>query len=121
MLFRADRIALSHGPKENFTRPAVDPLFVSAAETFASRVVGVLLTGGGSDGVKGLIHIKAHKGFSIVQDPAEAQDPSMPLLGLQDYHIDVIAPLSALPSLLEKLASGETAEVLAHATPSFPA
>lgn len=108
MLFYADRIALSHGPKEHFTRPAVDPLFLSAADTFANRVVGVLLTGGGVDGVKGLLYIKARQGFSIVQDPAEASSPSMPLHGLRNDHVDVVAPLAALPSLLESLASGDS-------------
>jgi two-component system chemotaxis response regulator CheB len=78
MLFHHNVIELSHGPKEHFTRPAIDPLFVSAALSFRMRVVGLLLTGGGADGVRGLVSVKKHRGLSVVQDPGEATNPSMP-------------------------------------------
>src|SRR5262249_27438159 len=62
-------VRLNRGPKEHRTRPAIDPLFRSAAEAYGERVVGVLLSGFGDDGVPGLIEIKKAGGLSIVQDP----------------------------------------------------
>ena len=106
MLFHRDVIELSHGPKEHFTRPAIDPLFVSAALSFRSRVAGFLLTGGGTDGVRGLISIKAHDGFSVIQDPKEAHNPSMPAHALRDDHVDMTVRLREIPCLLRALAMG---------------
>src|ERR1700736_482016 len=66
-------IRLDQGPKENHTRPAADPLFRSAASIYGSRVTGIILTGGGSDGTKGLIAIEQAGGLAIVQDPDDAR------------------------------------------------
>ncbi len=71
-------IWLSRGPKVHFTRPAADPLFDSAAQAYGDKVVGVVLSGGHSDGADGLQRIKAHGGRAIVQDPDEAPVPDMP-------------------------------------------
>jgi two-component system chemotaxis response regulator CheB len=76
-------ILLDKGPKENFARPAADPLFRSAAETYGPRVIGIVLTGGDKDGARGLQAIKSAGGVTVVQDPAEAPAPSMPLSGLK--------------------------------------
>src|SRR5262245_26502831 len=78
------RVRALRGPKENFTRPAVDPLFRSAAAAYGPRVVGVLLSGGGQDGVRGLIAIKAAGGLSLVQKPSEAVAKSMPETALAE-------------------------------------
>ncbi|RZI74476.1 MAG: chemotaxis protein CheB, partial [Pseudomonas sp.] len=78
MILEKGRVRLHHGPKENFTRPAVDPLFRSAAIEFGTRVVGIILTGRLDDGSAGLIAIKDRGGIAIVQDPAEAYADSMP-------------------------------------------
>ncbi|MDP4026687.1 chemotaxis protein CheB [Methylobacterium sp. NEAU 140] len=72
------RIRLDRGPKVHSTRPAADPLFVSAAETFGARVVGIVLSGRDSDGAEGLRVIKLRGGQSLVQHPAEALVPEMP-------------------------------------------
>jgi two-component system chemotaxis response regulator CheB len=103
MLFHRDMIELSHGAKEHFTRPAIDPLFVSAASSFRKRVVGLLLTGGGTDGVRGLICIKTYKGLSIVQDPQEARNPSMPVHALRDDHVEMAVRLAEIPLILRSL------------------
>jgi two-component system chemotaxis response regulator CheB len=71
-------IWLNRGPKVHFTRPAADPLFDSAARAYGARVIGVVLSGGDSDGADGLHSIKSHGGRAIVQDPDEAPVPDMP-------------------------------------------
>jgi two-component system chemotaxis response regulator CheB len=70
-------------------------------------VVGVLLTGGGDDGVDGLIAIKVAGGISIVQDPAEATHPWMPWNAIVHDHVDLVLPLAGIPAALGLLAAGE--------------
>ena len=70
-------LRLDDCPKVQFTRPAADPLFCSAAAFYGPRVIGVVLTGGGSDGTAGLRKIKASGGVSAVRDPNEATAPGM--------------------------------------------
>jgi two-component system chemotaxis response regulator CheB len=93
-------IRLVHGRRENFARPAIDALFRSAALAFGPRVVGVVLTGGRSDGAAGLLAIKDCGGVCIVQDPADAVAPSMPSSALARVNVDHCAPLSQIPALL---------------------
>ncbi|KST61129.1 hypothetical protein AO398_00110 [Methylobacterium sp. GXS13] len=79
-------ILLDQKPKVNFTRPAADPLFVSAAESYGKRVVGIVLSGGNSDGAKGMCAITARGGLGLVQDLAEAEYPEMPQAALRLDH-----------------------------------
>ena len=110
------RIRLSRGPRENLTRPAVDPLFRSAAEAFGPRVIGVILSGALGDGTAGLIGIKKHGGIAIVQDPDEAQYPGMPKNALKHAAVDHCAPLADISDLLASL-SGATDRGRAVAAP----
>jgi two-component system chemotaxis response regulator CheB len=75
MLLGRTRIRLSSGPKVHHTRPAADPLFVSAAQFHGSHVIGIVLSGGGSDGAAGLRDIREHGGVALVQDPKEGVTP----------------------------------------------
>lgn len=102
------------GPYENRTRPAVNPLFRSAAIAYGSRVIGVVLTGLLDDGTDGLIAIKAVGGTSVVQDPADAEWPSMPRNALQRDHVDHVVALDEMGTLLSRLSREE-------AGPSIPA
>ncbi len=104
MLVQADHIRLSHGPKENLARPAIDPLFRSAALAFGPRVIGVVLTGQLDDGTAGLLAIKDCGGTTIVQEPSEATAPSMPRSALRHVAVDHCCTLAAISQLLEELA-----------------
>jgi two-component system chemotaxis response regulator CheB len=99
LLIENGRIRLVRGPKENMHRPSVDVLFRTAAQCFGPRVIGVLLTGYGSDGAAGLVAINRRGGVTIIQDPLESQVPGMPESALRvmkpDYQLQVaeIAPV----------------------------
>ena len=93
MTLQPDYIRLSDGPKAHQTRPAVDPLFQSAAEVFGKRVMGIVLSGGESDGAIGLRAIKERGGTALVQSPLDALVPSMPRAAMRADHPD--AALSA--------------------------
>ena len=103
LLLEAGRIRLAKGPKENRFRPAVDPLFRSAAYAYGARVVGVVLTDALDDGTAGLWAIKDRGGIAVVQDPAEAEQPSMPSSALNNVQIDYCLPISEIPPLLVTL------------------
>lgn len=95
MVVDIDHIRLNQGPKVHSTRPAADPLFISAANAHGARVVGVVLSGEGSDGAAGLVAIKAHGGCALVEDPRDAPVPSMPASAIaadspEALHIDAL-------------------------------
>src|SRR3954463_12102894 len=98
---------LNPGPRENSSRPSIDPLFRSAARTHRSRVAGVILTGALDDGAAGLFAVKARGGLAIVQDPAEAAAPEMPLNAMRNMKVDHCLPLAEIAPLLSKIASDE--------------
>ena len=105
MYLEGNRIRLSHGPKENRHRPAIDPLFRTAAKTFGQRVIGIVLTGSLSDGSAGLAEIKHQKGVTIVQEPTDALYPEMPRNALGAVVPDFCVPVREMPALLGKLIS----------------
>jgi two-component system chemotaxis response regulator CheB len=82
LLLEHSGVRLDHGPRENSTRPAVDPLFRTAAATFGPSVCGVVLSGNLDDGSEGLRQVAAAGGLAIVQDPEEAPHAEMPLNAL---------------------------------------
>ena len=110
------RLLLSQGPKENHTRPAIDPLFRSAAEVYGPLVTGVILTGHLTDGTAGLWEVKRRGGTTIVQDPAEAEVPSMPRSALRHVDIDHCLKLKDIGKLLNRLAETAVTKALHFAS-----
>jgi two-component system chemotaxis response regulator CheB len=100
LIVHQDTISLSHGPRENHSRPAIDPLFRSAAQTHGGRVTGVILSGALSDGVAGLLAVKARGGTVMVQDPREALIDSMPISALRSVQADHVLPARDIGRLL---------------------
>lgn len=114
MTIEGDRVRITHGPTENGVRPAVDPLFRSAARTFGSRVIGVVCSGSLDDGTAGLMAVKAGGGTTIVQDPDEATAPGMPRSALAAVDVDHVLRARGIAPLLsslvqERLPSGTAA------------
>ncbi len=97
------RIRTPRGPRENGTRPAIDPLFRSAALAFGPSVIGVILSGALDDGAAGLGGIKMCGGTTIVQDPVDAAVDSMPLSALRSASIDYCRPAGEIGPLLARL------------------
>jgi two-component system chemotaxis response regulator CheB len=96
-------IRLGRGPRENMARPAIDPLFRSAATIYGPRVVGVLLSGFLNDGAAGLSAVKRCGGLALVQDPQEAIADEMPLAALRAITADLISPSDRIGDVLSDL------------------
>jgi two-component system chemotaxis response regulator CheB len=101
---------LNRGPRQHHTRPAIDALFVSAARAYRERVVGVVLSGGGDDGVVGAIAINVVGGLVLVQDPEEARVGHMPRTAIARDHVSAVLPLAGIAAALAGLAAGEPVE-----------
>ena len=106
LLIKDQRLRVARGPKENGFRPAVDPLFRTAARNFGERVVGIVLSGGLDDGTDGLRIIKECGGIAIAQNPEEAEFPSMPASAIRNVAVDHIARLDDISALIERYADG---------------
>jgi two-component system chemotaxis response regulator CheB len=105
VLIEEGLLRLFRGPKEHHTRPAIDPLFRSAALDRGPRVIGVVLTGMLEDGSAGLRAIAACGGTTVVQDPSGADAPSMPIHAIAGTAVDHVVTLDAMPDLLTALAA----------------
>ena len=117
LLLKRDHIRVVRGPKENGFRPAVDPLFRTAAATHGASVIGVVLSGGLNDGTHGLADIVERGGVALAQDPADALIPSMPLHAIQNVEVRRVLAAVDIPAALIELI-GET--VAPADTPDTP-
>jgi two-component system chemotaxis response regulator CheB len=110
LLLGPNTVVAGKGPRENGFRPAIDPLFRTAALRHGPRVVGLILSGMLDDGSLGLALVKGRGGIAIVQDPAEALYPDMPTSALTHVAIDHLARADDIPALLVRLSAQAPAE-----------
>jgi two-component system chemotaxis response regulator CheB len=103
LLVKNGHLLITKGPRENHYRPAADTLFRSAAAHYGTAVIGVVLTGMLHDGTAGLEFIKRCGGLAVVQDPNEAEFPSMPESALSNVAVDYVVPVSQMGELLIRL------------------
>jgi two-component system chemotaxis response regulator CheB len=103
LVLQPGRVQLTRGPRENHQRPAIDTLFRSAARVYGPRVVAVVLSGALSDGVAGLMAVRAAGGLAVVQDPQDARVPDLPSNACEIAGADHVVPASALVPLLVEL------------------
>ena len=113
LIVKSDQVRLTRGPRENHNRPAIDPLFRSAAAAFRTRTIGLILSGSLDDGTSGLQAVKRCGGIALVQEPAEALYPDMPQNAINKVEVDYILPLAQMGSVLNEL-------VLSPAPPPVP-
>lgn len=116
LLIEDDTVRVTKGPKENRFRPAVDPLFRSAAYNYGPRVVGIVLSGALDDGMAGLWTIKHRGGTAIVQDPNEAQISSMPENAIREVDVDHILHVNDMAAMIARLARTNAEPALASDT-----
>ena len=95
--------SLSCEPPVAFARPAIDVLMASAADAYGPGLAGILLTGANHDGAEGLAAIHARGGLTVVQDPQDAQVPTMPQEALRRFKPHLVLPLAAIHALLPLL------------------
>lgn len=103
LLLKRGHIRVVRGPKENGFRPAVDPLFRTAAATHGARVIGVVLSGGLNDGTHGLANIVERGGVALAQDPEDALIPNMPLSAIQNVEVRRVLAAVDIPAVLIEL------------------
>jgi two-component system chemotaxis response regulator CheB len=99
------RMSVQRGPLENLYRPAIDPLFRTAAHHYGPRVIGVILTGSMDDGSAGLLAVKRGGGLTVVQDPVDAAFSAMPGNAIKAVSPDHVVPLREIAPLLNELVS----------------
>jgi two-component system chemotaxis response regulator CheB len=99
--------SLSCEPPVHFARPAIDVLMESSADTYGPGLAAILLTGANHDGADGMAYVRARGGFTVVQDPADAQVPTMPVSAINRCKPNLILPLARIHALLPMLEMNE--------------
>ncbi len=120
VIHRDRKIQLIVGPRINRSRPAIDPLFRSAALTYGNSVIGIILSGLLDDGILGLHTVKNYGGTTIVQDPNEAPYPDMPLNALQKVNIDYCLTVKEIaPTIIQIISNPHPTEQIQTSTDSI--
>ncbi|MBF9254032.1 chemotaxis protein CheB [Pontibacter sp. 172403-2] len=104
LILKGKEMLVLRGARENQFRPAIDPLFRSAAAYYGADVIGVILTGFMTDDVIGMEAIKRSGGITVVQDPADAEFPPLPQNVIRRVATDYVVSLDEMADLLVELA-----------------
>ncbi|MBM7455280.1 two-component system chemotaxis response regulator CheB [Oceanisphaera litoralis] len=107
LLEQQGHFSLSVDARVSYSRPSIDVLFESAADVYADRLAGIILTGANSDGSAGLARLKAAGGLAVVQDPETALADVMPRSALKATRVDRVLGLQDIARLLSRLAPGQ--------------
>lgn len=113
VVVRPGEIRLVHGPTENGHRPAIDPLFRSAAQAYGERVIGIVLSGVLDDGTAGLAVVKSAGGVAVVQSPSDALYPAMPRNAIRRVDVDFVVPSADIGAVVTRLVATDAG------TPAF--
>ena len=105
-LVEPGHFSLSTEAPVRYSRPSIDVTFTSAADSYAHRTVGVVLTGANADGAQGLRHISDRGGLALVQDPTTAESPTMPSAAMKSVPRARVMPLTDIVSFLSELPAG---------------
>jgi two-component system chemotaxis response regulator CheB len=106
LLLEPGVLRLARGPKENGFRPAIDPLFRTAAASYGPRTIGIILSGGKDDGTQGMAAIGRAGGVTVAQDPEDAAVPGMPGSAIEFAGVDHVRRADDIPALLAGLVTG---------------
>lgn len=101
LLIEKDRtFSLTIDERVNYSRPSIDVLFESAAEAYADKLIGVILTGSNNDGTDGIKRIKECGGLAIIQKPETAESAFMPKSAIAAIKPDFVLSLEGIAELL---------------------
>jgi len=103
LLVEKGELSLSVDDAVAYSRPSIDVLFESAADSYGSAAIGVILTGANADGAKGCLAIRRHGGLVVAQDPKTAESPAMPQAAIDGGGVDRILPLNRIGPFLVEL------------------
>lgn len=104
LLIEKDKtFSLDYSEKINYSRPAIDVTFETAAEAYGTALIALLLSGANSDGTEGLKKVKATGGYTVVQEPSDAPVAYMPQYAISQMKVDSVAAVSGIPSLVRTL------------------
>ncbi|WP_424358820.1 chemotaxis protein CheB [Methanocella sp. MCL-LM] len=108
LLLADGKISLSSSAFVHFSRPSIDLMFESVAASKEGNVIGVILTGSGSDGAMGIKAIKEKGGTTIAQDPDTAEHGSMPAAAIATGMVDFVLPLEGIaPAIITLINEGD--------------
>ena len=110
LLVETDSFALSVDDPIRYSRPSIDLLFASAADSYGGATIGVVLTGANADGSEGLKRIVERGGLALVQDPTTAESPTMPAAALKAVPTARVLAVAEIGAVICRMGAALTRE-----------